>query len=242
MTLENQTVVIVGGSSGIGLGVAEALLAEGANVTIVGRTTEKLRTAQEALGSPERVKAVAADVTQEEQVKALFEDVGAFDHLVVTRGTPPVVAPVTSFDIDAVRRFVDLVLVSAISLAKHAAPRIRSGGSITFTSGISKDKPPPQGGAAVAAVAGSLGYLARALALELGPTRVNVVSPGWVETPMWDELAGPAKTAMWDEMGQRVPAGRIAKPADIAGAYSFLLGSEMTTGIVLKIDGGHALV
>ena len=71
---------------------------------------------------------------------------------------------------------------------------------------------------------------------------MNVVSPGWVETPMWDELAGPAKTAMWDEMGQRVPAGRIAKPADIARAYSFLLGSEMTTGIVLKIDGGHALI
>ena len=59
---------------------------------------------------------------------------------------------------------------------------------------------------------------------------------------MWDELAGPAKTAMWEEMGQRVPAGRIAKPADIARAYTFLLSSEMTTGIVLKIDGGHALV
>ena len=122
MTLENQTVIIVGGSSGIGLGVAEALLSEGATVTIVGRTPEKLRAAQEALGSPERVKAVAADVTQEKQVRALFEEVAAFDHLVVTRGMPPVVAPVASFDIDAVRRFVDLVLVSTISLAKHAAP------------------------------------------------------------------------------------------------------------------------
>ncbi len=90
MTPESQTVVIVGGSSGIGLGVVEALLAAGAAVTIVGRTTEKLRTAQAGLGSPERVKAVAADVTQEEQVATLFEEVGAFDHLVVTRGTSPV--------------------------------------------------------------------------------------------------------------------------------------------------------
>jgi NAD(P)-dependent dehydrogenase (short-subunit alcohol dehydrogenase family) len=87
-----------------------------------------------------------------------------------------------------------------------------------------------------------MGYLARALALELAPTRVNVVSPGWVETPMWEEIAGPAKNQMWADMGKRVPAGRIAKPADIAKAYSFLLGSELTTGIVLKIDGGHALV
>jgi NAD(P)-dependent dehydrogenase (short-subunit alcohol dehydrogenase family) len=87
-----------------------------------------------------------------------------------------------------------------------------------------------------------MGYLARALALELAPTRVNVVSPGRVETPMWEEITGPAKNEMWANMGKRVPAGRIAKPSDIAKAYSFLLGSELTTGIVLKIDRGHALV
>ena len=242
MTLKDSKVVIVGGSSGIGLGVAEALLAEGAWVTIVGRTVEKLRSAQDALGPAGRVRVIAADVTQEDQVRALFEESGMIDHLVVTRGTPPVGAPIASLDLDEVRRFVDLMLVSAISLAKHAAPKVRRGGSITFTSGISKDKPAVPGGAVVAAVAGSMGYLARALALELAPTRVNVVSPGWVKTPMWDDIAGAGKTRMWEEMGRRLPAGRIAKPADIAGAYSFLLGSAMTTGIVLKIDGGHALI
>ena len=242
MALNEQKVMIVGGSSGIGLGVAEALLREGATVSIVGRAQEKLRAAQESLGGGERVRTIVADVTDEGQVKRLFEQGGAIDHLVVTRGVPPVGAPVGSLDLEAVRRFIDVMLVSALALAKHAAPRVRRGGSLTFTSGIAKDKPAVPGGAVVAAVAGSIGYLARALALELAPTRVNVVSPGWVKTPMWEAIAGPAKHPMWADMGTRVPAGRIANPADVARAYVFLLGSEMTTGVVLKVDGGHALI
>jgi NAD(P)-dependent dehydrogenase (short-subunit alcohol dehydrogenase family) len=181
-------------------------------------------------------------VTDEDQVRSLFEKSGAFDHLVVTRGVPPLAAPVGSLDLDDARRFIDVMVISAFALVKHAMPKIRRGGSITFTSGISKDKPGISGGALVAAVAGSMGYMARALALEVAPTRVNVVSPGWVETPMWDELVGPAKQQMWSEMGRRLPAGRIAKPADVAKAYIFLLGSELTTGIVLDIDGGNALI
>ena len=242
MSLKGNRVLIVGGSSGIGLGVAEALLQEGATVIIVGRTEGKLRAARESLGFGDRVQAIAADVTNEDQVRLLFKDSGTIDHLIVTRGVVPIGAPIESLDLDSVRRFIDVMLVSALSLAKHAMPHIRRGGSITFTSGISKDKPGIPGGAVVAAVAGSMGYLARALALELAPTRVNVVSPGWVETPMWDEIVGPAKSQMWADMGKRVPAGRVAKPADIAKAYTFLLGSELTTGIVLKIDGGHALI
>ncbi|HET6340192.1 MAG TPA: SDR family oxidoreductase [Polyangiales bacterium] len=240
MSLKEKSVFIVGGSSGIGLGVAEALLQDGAAVTLIGRSQEKLRAARESLG--DRVKAIAADVTNEDQVKRLFDESGTIDHLVVTRGVAPVGAPIESLDLDSARHFIDVMLVSALSLAKHAAPHVRRGGSITFTSGISKDKPPTRGGAVVAAVAGSMGYLAHALALELAPTRVNVVSPGWVETPMWEEIAGPAKNQMWADMAKQVPAGRIAKPADIAKAYTFLLGSELTTGIVLKIDGGHALI
>ncbi len=241
MSLKGNSVLIVGGSSGIGLGVAEALLHEGASLTIVGRTPEKLRAAQETLGVGDRVNTIAVDVTDENQVRRLFEKSGTIDHLVVTRGVAPLNAPIESLDLDAARGFIDVMLVSALTLAKHAAPRIRRGGSITFTSGISKDKP-GVGGSVVAAVAGSMGYVARALALELAPTRVNVVSPGWVETPMWDEIVGPAKNEMWADMGTRLPAGRIAKPADIAKAYSFLLSSELTTGVVIEVDGGHALI
>jgi NAD(P)H-dependent FMN reductase len=110
---------------------------------------------------------------------------------------------------------------SRVSLVKHAASKISHRGSITFTSGISKDKPGPSGGSVVAAVAGSMTYLVRALALELAPVRVNVVSPGWVETPMWDDIVAPAKVQMWEDMGKRLPAGRVAKPVDIAQATFF---------------------
>lgn len=239
--LEKERVLIVGGSSGIGLGVAEALLQQGATVALAGRSAEKLRAAKAHLAAGDRVRTLVADVTDEAQVRALFESCGALDHLVVTRGVVPFNAPVESMDLEAARRFIDLVVVSSIALVKHALPQLRRGGSITFTSGISKDKPGP-GGAVVATVAGSLGYLARALAVELAPTRVNVVSPGWVRTPMWDELAGPAKEGIWADMAARLPARRVATAADVAKAYTYLLGSELTTGTVLDIDGGHALI
>lgn len=242
MSLSECHIVIVGGSSGIGRGAAEALLGEGARVTIVGRSQEKLRAAKESMNTDNRLAAISADVTHEDEVKRLFDDAGAIDHLIVTRGIAPLNQPIESLDLNAARRFVEVMVISALSLAKHASPHVRRGGSITFTSGISKDKPGPSGGAVVAAVAGSMGYMARALALELAPTRVNVVSPGWVETPMWDEIVGPAKSQMWADMGNRVPAGRIATPADIAKAYKFLLESELTTGIVLNIDGGHSII
>ena len=94
----------------------------------------------------------------------------------------------------------------------------------------------------VSAIAGSFSYLARALALELAPTRVNVVSPGWVDTPMWDELVGAAKSGYFASMASRLPARKIATPADIARAYVYLMGSEFTTGETLHIDGGQSLI
>jgi NAD(P)-dependent dehydrogenase (short-subunit alcohol dehydrogenase family) len=138
MSLNEKCVLILGGSSGIGLGVAEALLQEGASVTIVGRTQEKLRAAREFLGCGDRIKAIPADVTNEDQVALLFKESGTIDRLVVTRGVAPIGAPIESLDLDSARHFIDVMLVSALSLAKHAAPRLCRGGSITFTSGIAK--------------------------------------------------------------------------------------------------------
>jgi NAD(P)-dependent dehydrogenase (short-subunit alcohol dehydrogenase family) len=242
VTLRDSRIVVVGGSSGIGLGAAQVMLQEGANVTIVGKSLDKLKAAQRQLDFGTQLKTHAADVTNEDQVKQLFEATGELDHLIITRGVPPLNAPITDFDLDAVRHFIDVMVVSAVSLAKHAAPKISRAGSITLTSGISKDKPGPSGGSVVAAVAGSMTYLVRALALELAPVRVNVVSPGWVETPMWDDIVGPAKVQIWEEMGKRLPAGRVAKPEDIAEAYLFIVKSELTTGITLEVDGGHRLI
>ena len=169
------------------------------------------------MGSDARLKTYAADVTNEDQVQRLLEAVGELDHLIITRGAPPLNAPGTEFDLDAVRQFIDLMVVSGVSLMKYAVPRINRNGTVTLTSGISKDKPGPSGGSVVAAIAGSMTYMARALALDIAPVRVNVVSTGWVETPMWDDIAGPVKVQMWNDMGSGLPAGRVAKPEDIAG-------------------------
>lgn len=242
-TLVGKKVVIIGGSSGIGLGVAASALERGAEVVIVGRSASKLQTARTALASADRrVRSLSADMTQEAEVARLFEHVGPFEHLVSTAGAAPPGDPIERTDMEVVRRFVDSKLLGAILVAKHAVPVLATGGSMTFTSGINKDRPPVPGGSVVSAIAGSFSYLARALSLELAPTRVNVVSPGWVDTPLFDELAGDAKRSLFEGMRARLPARKIATPADIAPAYIYAMESEFTTGQTLHIDGGQSLI
>ncbi len=241
-TLTGEKIVVIGGSSGIGLGVAAAALDAGAEVVIAGRSAERLRAALAALGRDRRVTGLAADITQEASLTRLFDSVGPFDHLVATAGTPPPGDPIGRTDLDIVRRFIDNKLIGAVMLAKHAVGTLRQGGSMTFTSGINKDKPPVPGGAVVAAIAASFSAFAHALALELAPTRVNIVSPGWVDTPMWDTLVGEAKSGFFAGMAASLPAGRIATPADVAPAFLHLMESTFTTGQTLRIDGGHSLI
>ncbi|UCI07072.1 SDR family oxidoreductase [Mesorhizobium sp. B1-1-8] len=241
-TLKGKKIIVVGGSSGIGLGVAAAALESGAEVVIVGRSAEKLTAAEKALAGAGLVKSIAADMTNEADVFRLFDDAGAFDHLVATAGTPPPNYPVGETDMQFVRSFVDSKFIGAVMLAKHAVRTLKTGGSMTFTSGINKDRPPIPGGSVVSAIAGSFSYFARALALELAPTRVNIVSPGWVDTQMWDDIVGEAKSGFFAEMAARLPAKRIATPADVAPAYLYLMESEFTTGETMHIDGGQRLV
>jgi len=239
--LMGKKIIIVGGGSGIGLGVAAAALEKGAHVLIAGRSPEKLKAAQRTLGADRSVRSLSVDMTKEAEVARMFDEVGAFDHLVSTAGTLPPGDPIDRIDMDVARRFVDNKLIGAVMLAKHAARTLRTGGSMTFTSGINKDRPPIPGGSVVSAIAGSFGYFARALALELAPTRVNIVSPGWVDTPMWD-IVGEGKSGIFADMAARLPARRIATPADVAPAYVYLMESELTTGETIRIDGGHSLV
>lgn len=241
-TLARKKVVIVGGSSGIGLGVAAAALERGANVVLVGRSPSKLQAAERSLSAENRVRSISADMAREAEVERIFGEIGAFDHLVVTAGGAPPGDPIAQTDLDSVRNFIDSKLIGAVTLAKHAVRRLAVGGSMTFTSGINKDRPPVPGGAVVSAIAGSFSYFARALSLELGPTRVNVVSPGWVDTPLFDQLAGEAKPALFEGLAARLPIGKTATPADIAAAYVYAMESEFTTGQTLHVDGGQSLI
>jgi NAD(P)-dependent dehydrogenase (short-subunit alcohol dehydrogenase family) len=182
----------------------------------------------------------AADIADEADVVRMLDAAGEFDHLVAT-AVDAAYQPITELALDEAQRVLRSKLVGALLLSKHAGRRINPSGSLTFTSGIAAYRPSP-GGAVVAAVNGALDSLARALAIELAPVRVNVVSPGWVDTPVWDAVAGARKDSVLASMAERLPVGRVGKTTDLAPAYIFLMQSEYTTGSVVHVDGGHRLV
>ncbi|WP_280250549.1 SDR family oxidoreductase [Nocardia abscessus] len=236
-----ERVVIVGGSSGMGLALAAALIADGAQVTIAGRSADRLAAAERTLSAqPGVLRSVVADITREADLERLFAGLEPVDHVVTTAAdVTGAYRPVAEFDAEVAGNLISAKLIGPTLLAKHA--RIVPGGSLTFTSGVAAYRPAP-GGAVVAAVNGALASLAYALALELGPVRVNVVSPGWVDTPIWDTIAGAAKTERHQQLAARLPVGRIGHPSDIAQAMLGVMRNRFITGTVLHVDGGHRLV
>jgi NAD(P)-dependent dehydrogenase (short-subunit alcohol dehydrogenase family) len=241
MDITGNTVIVVGGSSGIGFGVAQAALAKGAEVIIVGRSPERLAQAAEDLASAKHVRTIAADVTSEDEVRRLFETAGNFNHLFVSAASNLAYQPIREFDLEAAHKTIDAKLIAALLLSKYAARQINEHGSITFTAGIAAERPMPTA-ALVAAVNGGLFSFTYALAIGLAPVRVNAISPGWIETPLWNTIFGTNKQAMFEHTAQSLPVGRIGRPSDIGHAAIFLMENEFTTATILPVDGGHRLV
>ncbi len=239
MTFSRERVLIIGGSSGMGLALAERLLAKSCEVTIAGRSGDKLAAAQKALGP---VRTHATDIGSEDSLKALFAQTGPLDHIVVTaadiRGAYQLLP---DLGLDAIRRAIDSKVVGPLLVAKHGAPNLSPGGSLTFTSGIAAYRPSPRG-TVVAAINGALESLVYALAVELAPIRANVVSPGWTDTPIWDTIAGDQRAAYLDGMAERLPVGRVGQASDMADAIDFLMHNGFTNGTLLHVDGGHRFV
>jgi len=235
-------VMIIGGSSGMGLALARtAMLAGGMDVTIVGRSADRLAAAQAELEQTAqgKVSTVAADIGREDDVAALFARVERVDHVAVTAADATgVYGRSTDVATAAARAIVDIKLLGAWLVGKHAAGRVT--GSITYTSGINAYRPNGSN-TIVAAANGALASLAYGLAIELAPVRVNVVSPGWVDTPIWDQL-GMDKRAAFAELGERLPARRIGAPDDIAQAFMSVMRNGFITATVLHVDGGHRLI
>ncbi|MBR2690929.1 MAG: SDR family oxidoreductase [Aquamicrobium sp.] len=243
-TTENKAerILIAGGSSGMGLALAGLLLSEGAEVTIVGRSQARLDAAGASLGNPSLLRLAVADIAREDEVSRLFADAGRLDHIVSTAadiGASYRLLP--DLDLAEARRVVDSKFFGPLLLAKHGVPVLSRTGSITFTSGINAYRPAARG-SVTAAMNGALASLVRALAVELGPIRVNAVSPGWVDTPIWQQVAGDTRAATLDAMAARLPVGRIGRPEDIADAIRFLMRNGFVSGTVLHAEGGHRLV
>jgi NAD(P)-dependent dehydrogenase (short-subunit alcohol dehydrogenase family) len=237
MNLDSKTVVILGGSSGIGLATARAAAAEGAQVTITGRSIERLESARNELGG--NVRTVALDVQDEAGMRALFEGINHVDHVFITAGEI-VFDPKLKGDVATVRPALDTRFWGAVNAAKFATPKMGAGGSITFMSGTAAIRPLPGAAVGTASCAAVEG-LARALAVELKPIRVNVIQPGLVDTPFLDLFGKDRRAALLEEYSKRILVGRPGTAEEIADAVLFLMKNGFVTGITLTVDGGCVL-
>lgn len=238
MTLAGQHVLVIGGSSGIGLGVAAAGLREGARVTIASSNAGKLRQAADRLGG---AATALLDVTDEAAVQAFFAGSGPIDHIVFTAADWAQVdhTDFVAIDLAAAETLFRVRFWGALAVAKHGARCVPAGGSITLTNGMAAHR--PQKGLAVAtAMAGAVEHLVKGLAVELAPVRVNGVCPGAIRTEAWDELPEDFRRFQEDRLaGQLVP--RVGLTEEVAEAYLYLMRGTYTTGQTLRVEGGWSL-
>jgi NAD(P)-dependent dehydrogenase (short-subunit alcohol dehydrogenase family) len=236
--LDGAHIVLFGGSSGIGLAAAASAKANGAAVTLVGRTLARLETAACAIGG---ARLAVADIADRKGVEAVFEGMASLDHLVITAGG---FAGGRLADTDPDRLLAALHerIGGALYVIKAALPLLPPTGSIVLTGGQLSDRPSGDGVSTIAAAVRGIEALARSLALELEPIRVNVVSPGFVETPLFDALGEEARTSLLARAAAALPGRRIGRAEEVAEAITFLLTNAYVNGEVLHLDGAGRFV
>ncbi len=236
-TLSGQRVVVIGGSSGIGYAVAQAALAEGAQVVIGSSKADKVAAAVARLGNS--ASGAAVNVREEASLKAFFDGIGAFDHLAFTAGDwdRAQAGPVAELDFAAAAASAEVRFWGALKAVKHGLAHISPTGSVTLTDGVRTHRP-GKGMPLASAFGAAIEHLAKGLAVDLAPLRVNAVCPGLVLTEVWKDV--PADRVA--KMSARLPLPRAGDPADVAQAYIYLMKGGYTTGQVLVVDGGMMLV
>jgi NAD(P)-dependent dehydrogenase (short-subunit alcohol dehydrogenase family) len=237
--LREKRVVVLGGSSGIGLAVAELAASQGAKIVIASSNSERVQKAVEKLEGNARGHTL--NLSDESAVENFFGKLGAFDHLVFTAGDTLHLHDLATTDLKQARQAFELRYWAALAAVKYGSKNIRKGGSIVLTTGIAGQRP-HKGWVVAASVCGTIEALTRALALELAPIRVNAVSPGVVRTNLWQNLTAAEREHLFESVGNSLPVGRVGEPHDIAKAYLFLMQEEFSTGQTLVVDGGTVLV
>ena len=236
--LHNKRVVILGGSSGIGLAVAEQAASQGAKLVIASSNAERVQKAIESLGG--NAQGHTLDLSDEQAVETLFAKLGAFDHLVFTAGDSLHLHNLATTDLKQARRAFELRYWAALAAVKYGSKNISKGGSVVLTTGVAGQRP-QKGWVVAASVCGTIDALTRALAVELAPIRVNAVSPGVVRTNLWQSMSAAEREQMYESVGKSLPVGRVGEPYDIAQAYVFLMQEGFGTGQILVVDGGTVL-
>jgi NAD(P)-dependent dehydrogenase (short-subunit alcohol dehydrogenase family) len=239
MNFASQRVVIVGGSSGLGLATAIAAAAEGAEVVIASSRQASIDTALTQL--PETATGFVLDVLDENAVAAFFDGVGEFDHLVYTAGEALALLPIEGIDLGKARDFFQIRYFGALAVISAGVSHIKKGGSITLTSGSAAERPGAGWGIG-ASVCGAMTSLTKALAVELAPIRVNVISPGVVRSPLWGGMSEEDREGLYEQQGSVLPVGRVGEVEDVAQAYLYAMSQRFGTGASISVDGGTVLV
>jgi NAD(P)-dependent dehydrogenase (short-subunit alcohol dehydrogenase family) len=236
--LLGQTVVVIGGSSGIGLETARRSRAEGADVILTGRNSDRLGNVARELGAR---SATAFDATDFKRLEEFFQELPKpIDHVMVTAGGP-YYAPLREMDFDAARRDLDAHLWLALHVARNAIGRVRPGGTLLFMGGTGGRRP-AVGMSLLVAMTAAMPALTKNLALELAPIRVNLIAPGFVDTPLSASLLGADLDKRREELRTTLPIRRVVGPQDVAAIAVHVMVNTALTGATFDVDGGQQLV
>ena len=234
-SLAGKQVLIIGGSSGIGLAAAKAAAEAGAHVTVAARTLARLESATATIGHDAKARTI--DTSDDDSVEEFFRN-SVWDHVVASAGAGGR-GKLPDMKIADAQDAMNTKFWGYFRIGRAA--KISPTGSLTFIGGKLGTRPTP-GTALIASVNAAIEGLTRGLAVDLAPTRVNTISPGVIDTPLWDQMSPQAREAMYKKAAETLPARRIGQPEDVAQALIFLMTNPFATGTVLHLEGGALLV
>jgi NAD(P)-dependent dehydrogenase (short-subunit alcohol dehydrogenase family) len=236
--LLGQTVVVIGGSAGIGLETARLARAEGAKVILTGRNPDRL---QRAADEVDALSTAAFDATDFKRLERFVDDLPApVDHVLVT-GPGPYYAPLADFDFDRARRDIEAHLLLPLQVARNARNKVRPGGTLLFMGGTG-GRSTARGFALISALTAAGPAMVRNLAVEVAPIRVNLIAAGFVDTPLSAELLGDQLENRRQQLRDTLPIRRVVGPKDVAALAIHIMANTALTGATYDIDGGQQLV